>query len=192
MPGRGMRPSCPCPVTRWPLSRAADVFASGLTRHELAHLEHFGFAEERVQRPEVGTQLSRATAPGRGPLPRRGRPRPGPSSSATPTSGPPSCAPSPWKPSSPPRPPRGSTDRHRATSTTSADSPAKGAINAAAADLFRRHGPTGNIHGQRTFDTSPSESPWRAALAHQCRLQTTAAEALDVVGRAWLGVRTYP
>ncbi len=65
-----------------------------------------------------------------------------------------------------------------------------GAINATAADLFRRHGPTGNNPGPWAFDTAPSETSWRAALAHQCRLQVTAAEALEVVAGAWASVGT--
>ena len=64
----------------------------------------------------------------------------------------------------------------------------KGAINATAADLFRRHGPTGNNPGPWAFDTAPSESAWQAALAHQCRVQVTAVEAVEVVTRAWADI----
>lgn len=60
-----------------------------------------------------------------------------------------------------------------------------GAINTAAAELFRRLGPTGSAPGAWAFDIAPTEEVWHAALAHQCRLHATAAEALDVVARAW-------
>jgi predicted nucleotidyltransferase component of viral defense system len=61
----------------------------------------------------------------------------------------------------------------------------RGASDTAAADLFRRLGPTGGAPGAWAFDTIPTEEVWRAALGHQCRLNVTAAEALDVVARAW-------
>ena len=66
----------------------------------------------------------------------------------------------------------------------------KRAITAGAADLYRRHGPSGNNPGPWAFDTAPSETAWRAALAHQCRLQVTATDALEVVARAWASVPT--
>lgn len=61
----------------------------------------------------------------------------------------------------------------------------RGAINTAAADIFRRLGPTGSAPGPWAFETAPTEQMWDAALAHQCRLTATPGEALDVVARAW-------
>jgi predicted nucleotidyltransferase component of viral defense system len=60
-----------------------------------------------------------------------------------------------------------------------------GAIDEAAATLYRQHGPTGENPGDWLFDRLPSPVDWTAALAAQTRLTVTAAEAAKVVREAW-------
>jgi predicted nucleotidyltransferase component of viral defense system len=60
-----------------------------------------------------------------------------------------------------------------------------GAIDPAAATLYRRHGPTGKNPGGWLFDDLPSSADWTAALAGQTRLTITAVEAAEVVREAW-------
>ena len=60
-----------------------------------------------------------------------------------------------------------------------------GAINAEAADLFRRYGPTNRVPGEHLFEQPPDEADWRSQLAGQTRLTTTASGALVVVRQAW-------
>lgn len=59
------------------------------------------------------------------------------------------------------------------------------AVNATAAELFRRYGPTNRTPSVWHFAKAPSEQQWRAQLAGQTRLTVTAQEALDVVRAAW-------
>ncbi|GAA3661653.1 nucleotidyl transferase AbiEii/AbiGii toxin family protein [Microbacterium marinilacus] len=55
-----------------------------------------------------------------------------------------------------------------------------GKIDAAAAELFGRHGPYTGVSGV-SFERLPSESEWRAALAHQCRVSVNPKEAAEAV-----------
>lgn len=66
-----------------------------------------------------------------------------------------------------------------------------GAIDVAAADLFRRHGPTNNPPGPYLFRTPPSESAWSSQLAAQTRLNISAASALATVRNAWARVTDH-
>lgn len=63
-----------------------------------------------------------------------------------------------------------------------------GAINDAAAELYRRFGPTNRPPGSYLFDQAPSEAEWRSQLAAQTRLTISAADALDAVRDAWVSV----
>lgn len=60
-----------------------------------------------------------------------------------------------------------------------------GALDPAAADLFRKYGPTNKRPTANQFVTPPDENTWRRELAGQTRLQITAGEALDNVRNAW-------
>ena len=61
-----------------------------------------------------------------------------------------------------------------------------GLIDADAARLFRRLGPTGGYPRERMLPTAPpTEAEWQAALAHQCIPQVTAHEAHEAVTAAW-------
>jgi predicted nucleotidyltransferase component of viral defense system len=59
------------------------------------------------------------------------------------------------------------------------------AIDAAAAELYRRFGPTNQLPGDYVFDRPPSDAEWQAQLAGQTRLTVTASEALTAVREAW-------
>ncbi|MCL2464354.1 MAG: nucleotidyl transferase AbiEii/AbiGii toxin family protein [Micrococcales bacterium] len=62
-----------------------------------------------------------------------------------------------------------------------------GRIDATAARTYRRVGPTGAYPHRWTLPSGPpSEGQWQDALAHQCLLRVTAAEAFDSVTSAWL------
>jgi hypothetical protein len=58
------------------------------------------------------------------------------------------------------------------------------AIDAAAADLYRRYGPTNQLPGGYVFERPPSEAEWQAQLAGQTRQTVTASEALTAVREA--------
>lgn len=60
-----------------------------------------------------------------------------------------------------------------------------GALDAEAADLFVRLGPTGRPPASWMFDRPPSPADWRAQLGGQTRIAVSAGEALDVVREAW-------
>lgn len=60
-----------------------------------------------------------------------------------------------------------------------------GAIDGAAAQLYRRYGPTNRPPGRHVFETSPSDAEWHIQLAGQTRLDVSAGEALAVVRDAW-------
>jgi predicted nucleotidyltransferase component of viral defense system len=60
-----------------------------------------------------------------------------------------------------------------------------GAIDADAAALFRRYGPTNKTPAPHMFKRAPSDSEWQAQLAGQTRLRVTATEALKSVRDAW-------
>jgi predicted nucleotidyltransferase component of viral defense system len=60
-----------------------------------------------------------------------------------------------------------------------------GAIDADAAALFRRFGPTNQLPGAYLFNRAPSDAEWQAQLAGQTRLTVSAAEALESVREAW-------
>jgi hypothetical protein len=59
------------------------------------------------------------------------------------------------------------------------------AIDAAAADLYRRYGHTNQLPGDYVFETPPSDAEWQAQLGGQTRLTVTAPEALTAVRQAW-------
>lgn len=61
----------------------------------------------------------------------------------------------------------------------------RGHINAEAARLFTVHGPIAAPPESWMFAKLPSETDWRRQPAAQTRLTVTAAEAIDVVSRAW-------
>ncbi|NAZ75375.1 nucleotidyl transferase AbiEii/AbiGii toxin family protein [Kineococcus sp. T13] len=58
-----------------------------------------------------------------------------------------------------------------------------GCFDARAAALFARHGPIG--HSAPDFTPPPDESTWEAALAHQGRIRTSAADAAREVRVMW-------
>lgn len=60
-----------------------------------------------------------------------------------------------------------------------------GAIDADAAALFRRLGPTNQLPGAYRFNRAPSDAEWQAQLAGQTRLSVSATEALKAVREAW-------
>lgn len=60
-----------------------------------------------------------------------------------------------------------------------------GALNATAAELFRKNGPTNKPPTAKQFSTHPDEVVWGSELAGQTRLNLTAAEAIEAVRRAW-------
>ncbi|MGP4021228.1 nucleotidyl transferase AbiEii/AbiGii toxin family protein [Saccharopolyspora sp. 5N708] len=64
-----------------------------------------------------------------------------------------------------------------------------GALDAAAAELFRKYGPTNKMPTADQFATPPDEATWQRELAGQTRLRITAVEALGEVRRAWQEVR---
>lgn len=59
------------------------------------------------------------------------------------------------------------------------------AIDTAAAELYRRHGPTHGVPGRYLFNNPPAEQDWQSQLAGQTRLTVTAAAAMDQVRAAW-------
>ena len=60
-----------------------------------------------------------------------------------------------------------------------------GAIEPAAAALFRRFGPTNRDPGDYLFRDAPSDTVWQAQLAGQTRLTVSAKDALHAVHTAW-------
>ena len=60
-----------------------------------------------------------------------------------------------------------------------------GAIDAAAADLFVRLGPTGRPPAGWMFGRPPSLADWQAQLGGQTRIAVSATDALSVVREAW-------
>jgi predicted nucleotidyltransferase component of viral defense system len=60
-----------------------------------------------------------------------------------------------------------------------------GAIDATAAALFRRYGPTNKTPAPHMFNRAPSDAEWQAQLAGQTRLSVSAADALTAVREAW-------
>ncbi|WP_280502161.1 nucleotidyl transferase AbiEii/AbiGii toxin family protein [Nocardia farcinica] len=58
-------------------------------------------------------------------------------------------------------------------------------IDHAAAELYRRFGPTNTLPGAHVFDRPPADDAWNSQLAGQTRLDITAAEALRKVREAW-------
>lgn len=60
-----------------------------------------------------------------------------------------------------------------------------GAINAAAAEMFRRYGPTNKNPGAYLFRAAPTDAAWHAQLAGQTRLTVSARDALNAVRAAW-------
>ncbi|HET6736423.1 nucleotidyl transferase AbiEii/AbiGii toxin family protein [Mycobacterium sp.] len=60
-----------------------------------------------------------------------------------------------------------------------------GAIDADAAALFRRYGPTNKTPAPHMFDRAPSDAEWQAQLAGQTRLSVSASDALRSVREAW-------
>jgi predicted nucleotidyltransferase component of viral defense system len=60
-----------------------------------------------------------------------------------------------------------------------------GAIDEAAADLYRRLGPTNRPPAPNLFDRAPSQAEWQSQLAGQTRLRVSGSEALAVVRDAW-------
>lgn len=63
-----------------------------------------------------------------------------------------------------------------------------GAITAAAAELFARHGPTGRPPHARLLGEAPTEEAWLRDVGAQTRLRVTAATALQTVRQAWTRV----
>lgn len=62
-----------------------------------------------------------------------------------------------------------------------------GAINAEAAELYRKYGPT-HMPPDQDFRIPPAEADWSAQLGQQTRLDVSPREALDVVRRYWADV----
>lgn len=60
-----------------------------------------------------------------------------------------------------------------------------GAIDADAATMFRRYGPTNKNPAPHIFNQVPSDAQWQAQLAGQTRLRVSATEALKAVREAW-------
>ncbi|MHC9293763.1 nucleotidyl transferase AbiEii/AbiGii toxin family protein [Mycobacterium sp. LTG2003] len=60
-----------------------------------------------------------------------------------------------------------------------------GAIDAVAAGLFRRYGPTNKNPMPHMFNTAPSDVDWQSQLASQTRLTVSATEALKKVRESW-------
>jgi predicted nucleotidyltransferase component of viral defense system len=60
-----------------------------------------------------------------------------------------------------------------------------GAIDQEASRLYVQHGPTGSPPADWVFTKAPTEQQWRAELAAQTTLGTTATEAFDRVREAW-------
>lgn len=60
-----------------------------------------------------------------------------------------------------------------------------GHIDAEAADLFTRLGPTGGAVRSWMFDRAPDEGAWQAALGHQGVVRVSGGEALAVVRDRW-------
>lgn len=61
----------------------------------------------------------------------------------------------------------------------------RGAIDAAAHDLYMRYGPSGTAPARHLFNRPPSEATWRGELSEQTRLTISAADALRAVRAAW-------
>lgn len=77
-------------------------------------------------------------------------------------------------------------DRHAARDLWDLWALAKlGAIDVAAADLFRRYGPTNRCPEPYVFTTAPSDAEWNAQLAGQTRISISVKEALEAVREAW-------
>ena len=66
------------------------------------------------------------------------------------------------------------------------------AIDAAATELYRQHGPTNRSPAASLFDKPPDEADWQSQLGGQTRLTVTAAEALHDVRDAWFRVTDRP
>ncbi|UNB56037.1 nucleotidyl transferase AbiEii/AbiGii toxin family protein [Mycolicibacterium sp. YH-1] len=60
-----------------------------------------------------------------------------------------------------------------------------GAIDATAATLYQRYGPTNRAPGPYLFRGAPSDAEWRTQLAGQTRLSVSATDALQAVRTAW-------
>jgi predicted nucleotidyltransferase component of viral defense system len=60
-----------------------------------------------------------------------------------------------------------------------------GAIDTAAAALFRQYGPTNKTPAPHMFKHAPSDAQWQAQLAGQTRLSVSARDALKAVREAW-------
>lgn len=60
-----------------------------------------------------------------------------------------------------------------------------GAVDTAAADLYRKFGPTNQLPAPWQFSDPPTEAQWVSQLSNQTRLTITSSEAAQVVGRAW-------
>jgi predicted nucleotidyltransferase component of viral defense system len=60
-----------------------------------------------------------------------------------------------------------------------------GAIDATAAELFRRYGPTNKAPAPYMFNRAPSDAEWQSQLAGQTRLGISAMDALKAVREAW-------
>lgn len=60
-----------------------------------------------------------------------------------------------------------------------------GAINAASAELFRSHGPTGGFPRPWMFTVPPTREAWSAQLSGQTILTVDPEEALREVRKAW-------
>ncbi len=67
-----------------------------------------------------------------------------------------------------------------------------GAIDAAAAAVYRRYGPTNRNPGRYLFRDAPSDAAWAAQLAGQTRLTVSAQDALDAVRASWRRVLDGP
>ncbi|VAZ73305.1 MULTISPECIES: nucleotidyl transferase AbiEii/AbiGii toxin family protein [Mycobacterium] len=60
-----------------------------------------------------------------------------------------------------------------------------GAIDATAAELFRRYGPTDKPPAPHLFNRAASDADWQSQRAGQTRLSISAVEALTAVREAW-------
>ena len=67
-----------------------------------------------------------------------------------------------------------------------------GAIDGAAADLYRRYGPTNRLPGTHLFENPPADRDRQSQRAAQTRLIVTAATALAEVRDAWARTADTP